>query len=323
MKQQSTTKPSLFKNPKAKPATKPVDDDETFCETLEKANQASIFDDDETFCETPEAVKRKSSGWLSKPQVKEKEAKKIDNGQKGKKPDAPPVRRSLHETSLFAFQLPPARVPSAEPEKEEAQPAKEEPDVKVKQEKLADPESEDLFAGIESFAADMDCESSKGSSVVFVEPDVNLAITIDDPTVQSDDHLKELEANFVNQLYEDSPVKVLTPPRKRTRIYGECADCREVRIERKLPRIVLQLKSFSSTTITPSATVRVPPTSTSTNVPSDAKASSTGRSKRSRHCPMRIHSSIARPSIRHRKGSGTSASQQRSTTPIARKAACS
>lgn len=204
--------------------------------TLTKVRQEKVLDSDETYCEELERLQRKGSVWLSKANLIESNKKNVLTKtstaltKNAGKPREKLLKKSTTISNLFQFNHPVRQPRSPALESDDATPDLLQLNtVKVKKEPLSELNaaalSDDLFSS--------DAESS--NSVILVEPNPqdNLAITIPEHTFYSIDAVvKELEEGFLKQPeFGDSESDPVIPVvKKRKLIYGECRDCREVRI---------------------------------------------------------------------------------------------
>ena len=182
-----------------------------------KQKKAIENETDATFCEELE----KKPEWKSK--------SKLNNSTdtSGKKKKVTPVQKAKTISALFEFQPPPVKVQAPRSQTDNNMQIRSSdvtpdvsilfPPVQIKEEKLSESDL-DIFAS--------EGDSSRGSSVICMGPQIEQLITISDNTVDNA-ILASLERGFLHQTEYESILPEPEPPRKRKQIYGECKECRD------------------------------------------------------------------------------------------------
>lgn len=184
---------------------------------FERSKQNKVNETDATFCEELE----KRQEWKSKSKLNS------STETSGKKKKLTPVQKAKTIAALFEFHPPPVKVQA--PSKQignnmQIHSSDVTPDASVlfpraqiKEEKLSESDL-DIFAS--------EGDSSRGSSVMCMGPQIEQLITIADNTVDNA-ILASLERDFLQQTEYESILPEPEPLRKRKQIYGECKECRD------------------------------------------------------------------------------------------------
>lgn len=155
--------------------------------------------------------------------------RKSSSSEKGKQPEEKSLRRAVTDGKLFNFR-PIVKEPNLKPSLTSFEPPTGDIDatldftqlMKIKQERLS---GQNLIASdVDLFPSDL--ESSRDSSVVFIEKEDDVIVVQDQTERLEERLLQDLERNFIE--YQQSPEPVSLAPRRRQRMCGDCKGCIEV-----------------------------------------------------------------------------------------------